>query len=524
MEENLKASVMGPGLICRLDPVRRIVERTLRVTTRAWLKRIAVGTGLLVALAACLVIAGLSFRAWDALRAPPLEPWHTFVPDEPHADAIDGLDWAGYLQVEQRLMAEVRREVFRTPEDGAAVPLSRYVTGSPVDPGTFGTDWNRSYVMEPDGAPVGAAVFLHGLTDAPYSLRHLAAVYRDHGFVAVGIRLPGHGTVPAALAEVEWEDWMAATRLAAREAIRRAGAGKRLHVVGFSNGGALAVKYALDAIARDDLPRPERLVLLSPMVGITVFARYAGLAGLPAFFPAFARAAWLDVLPEFNPFKYNSFPVNGARQAYQVTQALQDQINRATADGSIAALPPIHTFQSVADFTVSTRAIVTNLYARLPRNGSELTLFDLNRAIGLGPLIDRSMETIVARLLPPVPRAFRTTLVTNAEPSSLEAIERSVEEGATTEAVAPIGLAFPPAAFSLSHVALPFPVTDPLYGSQPDKTEGFGINLGALTPRGERGVLVVPLDALVRISSNPFYPYIERRVAEEIDRMPQRHH
>jgi hypothetical protein len=33
-------------------------------------------------------------------------------------------------------------------------------------------------------------------------------------------------------------------------------------------------------------------------------------------------------------------------------------------------------------------------------------------------------------------------------------------------------------------------------------------------------VLVVPLDVLVRISSNPFYPYIERRVVEDIDRVP----
>ena len=490
----------------------------MRTTMGVWLKRAAVGIGLLAALLMCLIVAGLAFRAWDALRAPPLEAWHTFVPDEPDADAIEAMDWAGYLRMEEHLIADVRREVFRTPEDGATTPINRYVTGSPVDPATFATDWNRSYVMEPVGRPVGAAVFLHGLTDAPYSLRHLAAAYRDRGFVAVGIRLPGHGTVPAGLTMVEWEDWMAATRLAVREAVRRAGPGKRLHIIGFSNGGALAVKYALDAIADDNLPKPERLVLLSPMIGLTAFARYAGLAGLPAFFPAFARAAWLDVLPEFNPFKYNSFPVNAARQAYQVTQSVQDRVNQAAADGSIAALPPIHTFQSVADFTVSTRAIVTSLYARLPANGSELTLFDLNRAIGLGPLLDRSMDTIVERLLPPAPRAFRTTLVTNEDPSSLEAVERAVESGTTEEAVTPIGLSFPPTAFSLSHVALPFPVTDPLYGSQPGPGERFGINLGALTPRGERGVLIVSLDALVRISSNPFYPYIEHRVIEGIDR------
>lgn len=493
----------------------------MRSTIPALLRKIVTGAVALAAVGVCLIVAGLAFRAWDALRSPPLEAWHTFVPDELDADSIDAADWTAYMRAEEQLLAEVRREVFRDPADGAATPLNRYVTGSLVDPQTFATDWNRSYVMEPVGEPVGAAVLLHGLTDAPYSLRHLAALYRDRGFVAIGIRLPGHGTVPAALTTVEWEDWMAATRLAAKEAVRRAGPNKRLHIVGFSNGGALAVKYALDAISRDDLPRPERLVLLSPMVGITVFARYAGLAGLPAFFPTFARAAWLDVMPEFNPFKYNSFPVNGARQAYQVTQALQDQINRATANGSIAALPPIHTFQSVADFTVSTRAVVANLYTRLPANGSELTLFDLNRAIGLGPLIDRSMDTVVERLLPAAPRAFRTTLVTNTDPSSLEAVERSVDSGAREETVRPLDLAFPPAAFSLSHVALPFPVSDPLYGSQPRKEESFGINLGALTPRGERGVLVVPLDALVRISSNPFYPYIERRIAEDIEHTSQ---
>ena len=71
------------------------------------------------------------------------------------------------------------------------------------------------------------------------------------------------------------------------------------------------------------------------MIGITRFARFAGLAGLPALLPAFANAAWLSNLPEFNPFKYNSFPVNGARQSYRLTDTLQAQIQRlARAGGS----------------------------------------------------------------------------------------------------------------------------------------------------------------------------------------------
>jgi len=63
---------------------------------------------------------------------------------------------------------------------------------------------------------------------APYSLRHIARRYRADGYVAIAIRLPAHGTVPAALTDVEWEDWSEATRLAVREAGRRIGPSRPL--------------------------------------------------------------------------------------------------------------------------------------------------------------------------------------------------------------------------------------------------------------------------------------------------------
>jgi alpha-beta hydrolase superfamily lysophospholipase len=108
-----------------------------------------------------------------------------------------------------------------------------------------------------------------------------------------------------ALTEIEWETWEAVTRLAVREARRRIDPSLPLHLVGFSMGGALALIYALDAIDDKELKRPDRLVLITPMVGITPLARIAGFAALPAMLPAFVKAAWLSVMPEFNPFKYN---------------------------------------------------------------------------------------------------------------------------------------------------------------------------------------------------------------------------
>ncbi|CEG58699.1 alpha/beta hydrolase [Legionella fallonii] len=462
------------------------------------------------------VITLLAVRIYDSQRGLPLELWHTYVPKEMHAQEIDKLDWKQYIERENKIFDEVRQEVTQKLEKKDRVSFNRYFTGSPVYPDNFSPDWNRSYLLEPQGAPVGAVVFLHGLTDSPYSLRHIARRYREQGFITIAIRLPAHGTVPAALTDIEWEDWLAATRLAVREARKRIGPTQSLHLVGFSNGGALALKYALDAIENNKLARPNKIILISPMIGITRFARFAGFAGLPAILPAFAKAAWLSVLPEFNPFKYNSFPVNGARQSYRLTMALQQEILRVADKGLLAQLPPVLTFQSVMDYTVSTRDIVSAFYAKLPANGSELVLFDLNRAAKFGVLLRKSSGMALARYLNKPPRQFRTTTITNANVTSGKVAEHILEAGGLEESIHPLELFYPSDVYSLSHVALPFPITDGLYGLQPDPNENYGIQLGTTATRGERNVLIISLDALIRISSNPFYPYMLKRIEENI--------
>jgi alpha-beta hydrolase superfamily lysophospholipase len=469
----------------------------------------------LLALIATVAVV-LALRAWMAQRGAPLELWHTFVPHELSAREIAATDWAGFLAAEQKVFAEVRAEVTDKLAPEARVPANRYFDGARIYPGNFTLDWNRSFVLAPKGAPVGAVVLLHGLTDSPYSVRHVARRYQARGFVAVGIRLPGHGTVPGGLARVEREAWTEATRLAVREARRRAPAGAPLHVVGYSNGGALALQYALDALADPALARPDRLVLISPMVGVTEMARFAGVLGWPAVFPAFEKSAWLGVEPEFNPFKYNSFPVNGARQSALVSRALQQQLARAAGEGRLKDLPPILTFQSVVDATVSTRAIVDALYARLPANGSELVLFDLNQSAKFGSLLRPGRDTAAAGLLANPPRSYGATLITNTGPDSVKVEARTTAAGQSTTQVRALGLAYPAEVFSLSHVALPFPPEDALYGLAPSGTEDFGVHLGAMAVRGERSTLIVSLEALSRVTSNPFFAYMLERIDEGI--------
>jgi len=61
---------------------------------------------------------------------------------------------------------------------------------------------------------------------------------------------------------------------------------------------------------------------------------------------------------------------------------------------------------------------------------------------------------------------------------------------------------------------LPFPIDDSLYGLQPESEDEYGVNLGSMATRGERGTLIVSLDSLIRMSSNPFFSYMLERIGE----------
>ena len=124
------------------------------------------------------------------------------------------------------------------------------------------------------------------------------------------------------------------------------------------------------------------------------------------------------------------------------------------------------------------------------------------------------------RLLPAAPRRYRVRFITNASAEAAATVERITEAGTSEESVVETGLAWPPLVYSLSHVALPFPVSDSLYGLAPDRRENYGLNLGTLVVRGERDVLAVGLPLLLRLQSNPFFPYLAARVTANMEAWP----
>ncbi|MCL2484533.1 MAG: alpha/beta hydrolase, partial [Endomicrobia bacterium] len=234
----------------------------------------------------------------------------------------------------------------------------------------------------------------------------------------------------------------------------------------------------------------------------------------------FEKAAWLSITPEFNPFKYNSFPINAVKQARLFIAERKRQIDRLHKNGRIKELPPIITFQSITDYTVSTPALINDLYGYLPENGSELVLFDINRDTAFLPLVRPVFINMMSNMLPDLPQRYKMTIIGNAAPGDSSAVEFSAKPGEMDFAARKLGMVYPPDVFSLSHISLPFPEDDPLYGSSPDpknKNE-FGLNLGLISnAQGERGVLGINMNLFFRISSNPLFSYIAERIEGLID-------
>ncbi|HEX6973051.1 MAG TPA: alpha/beta hydrolase, partial [Vicinamibacterales bacterium] len=448
---------------------------------RKWCGRLLWATALVFA---TIVVGG----ALDAMRRlPDLEPWHRVVPrDFRAADLTPQSTLDDYVKIEDGAFRTVHDRVEQSLDPVFRASANRYNSDSSSYPGRFGTDWNRTQQLVPDGAVTGGALLVHGLTDAPYSMRTIGEDLRARGYRVTALRVPGHGTVPAGLTAVTWEDWLAAVRLAARDLRKAIGPDKPLVLVGYSNGGALVLKYSLDAIEGSGDPQASRIVLLSPMIGVPKFAWLARVISALGPVPMFEKARWLDVYPEYNPFKYNSFPANAGLQTWRLTTTMQKQIARIAAAGG--TLPPTLTFHSLVDATVSTPAVVHAFYDVIADERSELVLFDINRSSGLVPFIRPDDATLLSRLTDTASRRYARTLVTNAAPESLEVTARSVAAGTTRVDQVPLGLSWPRDVFSLSHVAIPFAMADPVYGREDIAGAPRMIRLGVISPRGERAV------------------------------------
>jgi alpha-beta hydrolase superfamily lysophospholipase len=448
-----------------------------------------------------------------SFKHPELKPWHTLrLEHEFKADMEQAFDWSRYLEQEQKLFDELENYKRDLIQPSIQLAGSRYIDGGNRFERRLAHNWNRSYKLDA-ARPAGVALVVHGLSDSPYSLKSIAQALNKNNIIVYGLRLPGHGTLPSSLDDVAWQDWLAAVRVADRH-IRQRHAGLPYYYVGYSAGAALGVKMTLDAIDQDR-KTPDQLFLISPALGVSPLARFANLQRILSHLELFQKARWLDIQPEYDPYKYNSFPKNAGRQISLLIGQTYADIDRLNKAGTIGQLPPIISFQSLVDATVNTMDLVDKLYAAINNKQSELVLFDVNQMSYYKALMTYNPDEIIKALSNQSMSDFRMTLITNHNDSTLAVtgISWPVSSKAVSEHA--LALAWPEDIYSLSHTSLPFPSDDPVYGYDLKDSNGNDVlTLGNLSVRGEQGVLAIPAGKLLRLRSNPFYSYIEKRLTE----------
>lgn len=486
-----------------LDFAKATVRRLGRLTLRL--------LALLVAF--CLTIA-LGFTLYAVSALPTLQPWHTQRLDgEFTALGNHGLDFEGYLKLESNLFDAMRAREATWDQSNEAYVFSRFNQASGINRLAEGAPFNHSFRLTLAN-PVGHALLVQGLTDSPYSMKALADSLHSRGFEVTVLRLPGHGTFPSMMTEMRVRDWTAAVRLAAHDVASRTPAGQPFYIGGYSTGGTLALQYALDALEEPSLRRPDRVLLISPAIKLVKVAALAGILDMFSVvpLPVLEKVRWQEIAPEYDPYKFNSFPINAARQVNRATRALQSALVDADESGRIDRMPPVITWQSVVDSTVGAEGAADTLYPSLRGPQNRLVLFDVNRFRGLGSVQRPAARSLIERLRNSA-RGYTLEIVTNLDPKSAGvSVVRLTPAGA--QSVRDTGLNWPVDLVSLGHVAMPFPPDDPVYGFIPGSGRAGIPSIGSWLLRGENGAITISLGTLTRLRSNPFWSLVDQDVGE----------
>lgn len=212
----------------------------------------------------------------------------------------------------------------------------------------------NKYHRNSNGRYEKGILLIHGLSDSPYLMRAVARHFQARGFLVRCVLLPGHGTVPGDLLRVTYREWVRATEYGVHQMKLHV---EKLYMGGFSTGGALCVREALND------REIKGLILFSPALGIK--SPWAFMADFLKIF-----RDWLGNESDDRDYaKYESFTVNAGAQIYHLTR----EIDAAFASGKRLDMP-VFTVLSADDISVDTSKAIDVFKSRVTSERSVLVL------------------------------------------------------------------------------------------------------------------------------------------------------
>lgn len=218
--------------------------------------------------------------------------------------------------------------------------------------------YNTPFEIAPQNTEVltKGIIFVHGLGDSPWSFVDVAQEFADEGYLVRSILLPGHGSRPADLIDIDIVDW--SNTVAEQIEIMKA-EGLEVSLAGFSTGANLVTTYA------NADPDIAALYLFSPAFKSDSSIDF--LAPTGALFVDWVFQG--DPQKHTNQMKYNTVPLNGFAQYYWSSARVQKSLANKPFDR------PAFLAVTQDDSVVNVNQILTLFETRFTNERSRLLWF-----------------------------------------------------------------------------------------------------------------------------------------------------
>ena len=205
-----------------------------------------------------------------------------------------------------------------------------------------------------------AVLLIHGLTDSPFTYHDLAQVYYQQGYTVRTILLPGHGTAPAALRDIDADDWQKASVYAIERTLKDF---DQVILGGYSTGAALVIDYLTQGPVDNKI---TAAMLFSP-----ASEPHNKNGWLAKWVDAIPFVNWIDKDADLDFAKYESFPFSAASASHEAMSRISlDELRHRQ-------LPNLAIFSTFSDIdtTIDNQAtfkILTKLHDPKTRKNNQL--------------------------------------------------------------------------------------------------------------------------------------------------------
>jgi esterase/lipase len=243
----------------------------------------------------------------------------------------DGLSFIDYIELMRNVIIESRLDLI---DENVSIIIA----------GNSPFSWQSTTLTSSTKKFKNGILLIHGLYDSPFFLADIGKHFLKNDFIVNAILLPGHGTVPGDLLDIEYPEWIRAVNYGIECLAERC---EHVYIAGYSLGGILALRHAFQSSAC------KGLFLFAPVLKPISSLKYMLARYYRLFSWASNKGQWYQIAEQNNYMKYCCYTFNAAYQACQLIADTRTIIRKKSLD------IPIFIAMSEDDEIISKRAVLS---------------------------------------------------------------------------------------------------------------------------------------------------------------------